>query len=124
MANVICPTISVKNMEESIRFYTNILHLKEKGRIGGAHGVNIVFLEDEEHNLLELVEHAQGDVPAGHGNVSILLGIANLQATLEELRANDIPITRGPIETPGGQKFVFIQDSNGVVLELMEGFQI
>lgn len=124
MPKVICPTISVRNMEESVRFYTGLLHFSVKRRMDGAQGVTIVFLEDEEHNLLELIEHPQTGQSAESGKVSILLGVAGLAEISEELKAHDVQITRGPIEAPGGMKFVFIRDPNGIELELMEGFEL
>ncbi len=54
--------INVSNLERSVAFYTEALHMKEANRKNGE-GFTLAFLEDEGRNFLleltELAEHPQ-----------------------------------------------------------------
>lgn len=127
MMNIRFVTITVKNLEESLNFYKEILDLKEIKRFSPQEAINIVFLKDEGSGMIELIEYQKK--PKNHQDskkslVSIGLGVVDLQKTLDLLKDKGIEILRGPIEVPSGEKFAFINDPNGVEIELIQGFNI
>lgn len=130
-------TITVKNMEESIRFYEDIIGLKEVSRMTeqvGDNNVNISFLKDPrdaDSGLIELIGYNNwiGD---GEGNKNfhrptmlVCFKTDKFDTMLDVIKENDIEVIRGPFETAGGQmRVIFFKDPNDAVIELVEGFDI
>jgi len=120
-------TITVRNLEKSVRFYTEVIKLHELQRFSPHKGINIVFLKDEENGKIELIEYEQmkeTDVSDKASVVSIGFAVEDLDAAMKMLIEKNIEIIRGPIHTPSGAKFVFIKDPDGVEIELIQGFNI
>ena len=76
--------------------------------------------------MLELIEYENKSMEdeVSHSKVSIGFEILDLDSIIKELEEKNIKIIRGPIKTPGGERFIFIEDPNGVEIELIEGFSI
>lgn len=120
-------TIAVRDLEKSVKFYTEIIKLNEVMRFSPQKGINIVFLKDEYDGKIELIEYEQNkevDVSGKESIVSIGFAIDDLEKSMKMLNENNIKIIRGPIQTPGGQKFLFIKDPDGVEIELIQGFNL
>lgn len=116
-------TITVKNLEESLNFYKEILGFKEVRRMNPMEGVKIAFLEDENSGTIELIENEEiskaYDV-LKESMLSIGFGVENINEKIDELKNKKINIIRGPIEVPDGSKLAFIKDPNGIEIEFIE----
>lgn len=117
-------TVSVKDMEESANFYKNILGLKEARRFSPQPGIDIMFLKDDENNAIELVAHPGEDSDCGRVPVSIGFVVDSLDAVISMLKEKNVAITSGPVGVPGGARFLFVNDPNGVGIEFIEGFKL
>ncbi|MBB5372334.1 lactoylglutathione lyase [Acidocella aromatica] len=118
--------LRVGNLERSIAFYTKLLGMKELRRADFPDGkFTLVFLGyggEDTHTVLELtynygVEHYEQGTAFGH----LALGVPDIYATCEKLRASGAKITR----EPGPMKFgttviAFIEDPDGYKIELIE----
>lgn len=82
--------------------------------------MEIVFLRDQAGGTVELIRG--GEAPKEGGNVSLGFAVDSLDETLVMLREKGIAIVRGPFATPGGPKFAFVLDPDGVEVEFIEGF--
>jgi len=117
-------TVTVKDMEESAKFYKDILGLKEAMRFSPQPGTDIMFLKDEDGNAVELITHpGEGDSKGG-SNVSIGFNVSSLDETIAMLKEKQVPVARGPMGVPGGARFIFVNDPNGVGIEFIEGFKL
>ena len=117
-------TISVKDMEESAKFYKDILGLEEARRFSPQPGVDIMFLKDESGSAIELITHGGNDDAAVRAAVSIGFEVESLEDTMAMLKEKNVVISRGPLGAPGGVRFLFVKDPNGVEIEFIEGFKL
>ncbi len=118
-------TIKTNDLVSSLKFYEDIIGLVEIRRINPQEGVQCVFLKDEDNSIIELVETMEPLISSKeHTETQMALGFSvdDLDKALEMLKKNDIQIIRGPFDAPGGVKIAFIEDPNGVSVELIEGF--
>ncbi len=118
--------IRVKNLEESVAFYTGLLGMKELRRTDVPDGkYTLVFVgygDEKAHTVLELTynygvaEYEQGTA-FGH----LALGVPDIYATCESLRKAGAKIARepGPVKF-GTTVIAFIEDPNGYKIELIE----
>lgn len=118
-------TITVKNLEESLEFYINIIGLKKINQFSPESGVRISFLRDEEKNLIELLEDKNIDASQFKmSRVSIGFNVDNLDETLKTLKQHGIEPIKEIIETPGDGRLTFIEDPNGVEIGINQGFNM
>jgi len=118
--------IRVKNLEESVKFYTELLGMKEIRRHDVPDGkYTLVFVgygDEKAHTVLELTynygvdEYEQGTA-FGH----LALGVPDIYGTCEALRKAGAKIARepGPVKF-GTTVIAFIEDPNGYKIELIE----
>lgn len=115
-------SITVKDMDESIAFYTEKLGMTLKSRREiKQNNAEIAFLEIEGTNhRIELTwwkdkkDYAEGD-QLDH----IAFGVNDLRATIEAMRAQGVDIAKEPYSL-GSSQIAFIKDPNGIWLELIE----
>ena len=118
--------LRVGDLERSLRFYVDVLGmrlLRRKDYPGGRFTLAFVGYGDEsETAVLELTHNWDGrryEVGTGFGHVAI--GVDDIRARCEELRAAGVPITRepGPMKH-GATVLAFIEDPDGYKVELIE----
>ena len=111
-------TIRVRNLEDSLAFYHNLLGLPIHDRFGPP-GHQIVMLGTDPGTKLELIESAEPlpEVPAP----GLSLGFApeNMRKLLSTLEAAGISCPP-PMSTNPSLRFYFIQDPDGYVIQLVE----
>jgi lactoylglutathione lyase len=124
---VLFPGIHTSNLEVSHRFYTEVLGMTEARRFSPAPGINIMFLKASESGIIELIENQNAphqEAAAPESMVTIVIGIEDMDRTLADLKEKGVTPTRGPIVSPGGEKFAFICDPDGVQIEFIQGFSL
>jgi lactoylglutathione lyase len=118
--------LRVRNLEESVTFYTTLLGMKEFRRIDvpeGKYTLAFVGYGDEANStVLELtynwgVDNYEIGTAFGH----LALGVPDIYATCEQLRKAGVKISRepGPVKF-GTTVIAFIDDPNGYKIELIE----
>ncbi|QQK08812.1 VOC family protein [Miniphocaeibacter halophilus] len=111
-------TLLVKNLDESIKFYNEVLNLPIYSKFSA--GANkIAMMGDVNKPKIELIEQKDRRfVNFGEG-VSIGLGVENLDKTINELEKLGIEISKiiSPMENV---KFCFINDPNNYKIQLIE----
>ena len=118
--------LRVGDLERSIHFYTSFLGMKELRRTEVPDGkYTLVFIgygDEASHTVLELtynwgVEQYEIGTAFGH----LALGVPDIYAACERLRAAGVKIVRepGPVKF-GTTVIAFIEDPDGYKIELIE----
>lgn len=110
-------TMMVADMEESIRFYTEVMGFEIESRHDPRPGLRIVLLRDEGDALVELIRDDNDPQPPGLYSVG--MEVEDVHAAVEELRAKGARITMEPTPITVGT-LAFLEDPNGVRIALIE----
>ena len=114
-------TIHVRNLDESIAFYSDLLGLQVLRRFPGRPGMEIAFMGSgtADETALELL--ADRNVSAIHYSEFVSIGFAvdSVDAMLETVKSKNIPVHTGPFETHGS-KFFTIKDPNGFIVQFFQ----
>lgn len=111
-------TIMVKDMEESLKFYQEIVGLKENRRFQTGPGIQIVFLGEGETEI-ELMTPAQPRELSYGADISLGFETASVDDLMAELKEKGIPIS-GPFSPNPHVKFFYVTDPNGVKIQFVE----
>ena len=117
--------LRVSNLDESIKFYVDILKLKLVRKSDYPHGkFTLAFLSYDinEEPFLELTYNWETDnYNLGNGFGHIAIGVDDLYSTCEEISKKGGRITREPGPMKGSKSLLaFVEDPNGYKIELLQ----
>lgn len=112
-------TINVNNMEESLKFYHEVIGLKILERFNPSEGIEIAMLGEIEGTKIELI-HNNKNVSVQSEGISVGFEVKSLDKAIEFVKDKNIIIKRGPISPIPSTRFFFIDDPNGVEIQLVE----
>ena len=115
-------SITVKDMDESISFYTKKLGMTLASRREiKQNNAEIAFLEIEgtDHRIELTWWKDKKDYAEGDQLDHIAFGVKDLQETVEAMRREGVEIAKEPYSL-GSSRIAFIKDPNGIWLELIE----
>ena len=112
----------VSNMEESIRFYKEVLGMEVLEEKTSPRGSKLVFLRFPDTKCeLELCSFpSSGKVKVPEDLVHLAFEVENLEDCILKLKQARFPITEGPIESSNGTRFIFTEDPDKYEIELMQ----
>ena len=112
----------VSDIDQTIRFYTEVLGLEVMERKTSPRDSHLAFLKvPNSEELIELCSFPpSGPVTVQEDLVHLAFEVDNLDRTIESLNANGIKITDGPTRTSSGSRFIFIDAPDGYEVELIE----
>jgi lactoylglutathione lyase len=111
------------DLDRSIAFYRDHLGLKLSRRFEvEENNAEISFLEDPDGNAIELTHwRDKKQLVEGDNFDHVAVGVTDLSATIERLRARGTTIAMEPFRLKGGtRQIAFIKDPDGNWLELVE----
>ena len=117
--------LRVKDLDASMRFYTEQLGMKRLRRNDYPDGeFTLAFVgygDEGGHSVLELTyDWGRRDYQLGDAFGHIAIGVADIRATCQQ-RAQGVPITREPGPMKHGSTVIaFVEDPNGYKIELIE----
>ena len=111
-------TIIVKDMEESLKFYKEIVGLKENRRFSGGPGVEIVFLGDGETEI-ELMTSTQKKEISFGTDISLGFEVDSVDEMMADMKEKGLA-TSGPFSPNPHVKFFYMQDPNGLKIQFVE----
>ncbi|WP_246188027.1 VOC family protein [Paenibacillus tengchongensis] len=111
-------TLRVADLEASLHFYHKILGLPIERRFESS-GKQIVMLGPDGQPKVELI---QGGGPALKPECGVSVGfeVPSLEAAIEYLNSEGIPIARGPVAPNPHLRFFYILDPDGFEVQLAE----
>ena len=112
----------VSNMEETLRFYCDVLGLEVSRRSKSPRGSELAFLKvpnsDEEIELCSFP--ASGRVIVQEDLVHLAFEVGDLDGMISSLKQKGVPVTDGPTITSSGSRFCFIDAPDRYEIELIE----
>ncbi|MBN2152271.1 MAG: VOC family protein [Candidatus Lokiarchaeota archaeon] len=108
-------TIIVKDMGESVRFYTEVMGFAVESRHDLGPAGTITLLRGKGETLVELIENPVD----GPGLYSVGMEVEDMDATVEQLRSKGARITMEPRPITVGT-LAFIEDPNGARIALIQ----
>ncbi|NET71933.1 MAG: lactoylglutathione lyase, partial [Sphaerospermopsis sp. SIO1G2] len=111
--------LRVGNLEESLKFYCDVLGMKllrRKDYPGGEFTLAFVGYGDESDNTVIELTHNWGveeyDLGSGYGHIA--LGVDDIYTTCEQIKQNGAKVVREPGPMKHGSTVIaFVEDPNG-----------
>ena len=118
--------LRVGNLEQSIHFYTHIMGMKLlRTNENKQYKYTLAFLgysDESEGAVIELTYNwgtEEYDLGNAYGHIAI--GVENIYATCDDIRASGGIITRKPGPVKGGTtEIAFVKDPDGYAIELIQ----
>jgi len=125
VARYLHTSIFVNDMQQSIDFYTKHLGLTLlDGPFHYPGNADMAFVGADWNAYIELVYDLEDHPPYETGNRYEHLALeieGDFAAEIEKLRAAGVKVTSGPKKSPGGGRWIaFVEDPNGIPVELLE----
>ncbi|MBW2712862.1 MAG: lactoylglutathione lyase [Deltaproteobacteria bacterium] len=118
--------IRVRDLEASVRFYCDVLGMRELRRTDYPGGrftlVFVGFGDERDQTVVELTHNwDQDDYEIGDAFGHLAFGVDDIYATCDDLRAAGAILTRepGPMQH-GSTVIAFLRDPDGYAIELIQ----
>ncbi len=108
-------TIIVADMDESIKFYTEVMGFEIDSKYNLGPGLAITLLKGEGDAMIELIKNPKDEI----GLFSVGMEVKDINATVKELKSKGAKITMEPIPITVGT-LAFLEDPNGVRIALIQ----
>lgn len=111
----------VRDMDESVTFYTELLDLKVTKRFQAGSQMEIAFLGNgrDGETLIELLSDNHRSEVAHSEFLSVGFAVESIEAMMETVERKGISLHSGPFETPGSKYFT-IKDPNGLQVQFFQ----
>lgn len=112
----------VNDLEKTIRFYTDVLGLREVKRSKSGRGSELVFLKTPgSEELIEICHFpASGPVQVQPDLTHLAFEVEDWAAFEARLKRLGVPISDGPHQTSDGRIIAFVDAPEGYEIELIQ----
>lgn len=111
-------TLRVKNLEESIKFYNELLNLEIASKFE-TDSSKIAMLGEKNGSKIELIEDENIIIENPGNGVSIGIGVKDFEKKIKELKEKNINVS-DIVEPMENIKFCFIKDPNNYTVQIVE----
>lgn len=112
-------TILVKNMEETLKFYQDIVGLKLDRRFKAGEGVEICFLGEDDTKLEIICNEKIKNIDAGNA-VTLGFKVDSLDDMIRFIKEKNIDIKTGPVQPNPHIRYFIVQDPNNIKVQFAE----
>jgi len=112
-------TLTVGDMEASLRFYREIVGLPMVERHAAGPDTEIAFLGEGETRV-ELLRSPRQPAPGGREGVSLGFAVDSLEETLAFVKSRGVEVESGPFQPNPHVRFFFVRDPDGVRVQFVE----
>ncbi len=112
-------TISVKDIEESLKFYREIVGLKENKRFQAGPGAEIAFLGEGETQIELIHNNSIKQINIGL-DISLGFEVDSVDEMMRFVKQNGIDIHSGPFQPNPHTRFFYVLDPNGLKVQFVE----
>jgi lactoylglutathione lyase len=112
-------TLMVKNMEESLKFYQEIVGLTIDRRFQAGPGMEIAFLGDGETKV-ELIHNTNLEEINLGKDISLGFQVNSIDEMMTFVKEKGVDIHSGPFQPNPNIKYFYILDPNGLKIQLVE----
>lgn len=112
-------TIQVNDLEESIKFYQEVVGLTIDRRFQAGPDTEIAFLGDGETKV-ELICNKGTESVAIGSDISLGFQADSLEKIMELLKEKNIPVHGGPFQPNPHIRFIYVLDPNGLKIQFSE----
>jgi lactoylglutathione lyase len=112
-------TLNVKNMEESLKFYEEVVGLTVDKRFQAGPGMEIAFLGDGETKVELIYNENSTDINVGK-DISWGFEVKSVDEMMNFVKEKGIAIEGGPFQPNPHVKFFYVKDPNGLKIQFVE----
>lgn len=114
-------TIKVKDLEDSIAFYTKIVGLEVQRRFEAGPGREIAFLSEADgQTAVELIDDQdQSQIDLGR-DISLGFEVDTVAQKMKFLEEQGIKVESGPVSPNPNIEFFYVLDPNGLKIQFFE----
>lgn len=112
-------TITVSNLEESLKFYTEIVGLELNNRMKAGPEVELAFLGDGGTEIELVCNETINEVSIGK-DISLGFEVNSVDDAMVMVNEKGIAIHSGPFQPNPHIKFFFVLDPNGLKIQFIE----
>lgn len=112
-------TILVKDMEETLKFYQEVVGLKMDRRFNAGPDMEICFLGEDSTKLEVICNKKFKNIDAGNA-VTLGFSVNSLDEMIKFVGEKGIEIKTGPVQPNPHIKYFIVQDPNGIKIQFAE----
>ena len=112
-------TINVKDMNQSLKFYEEIVGLKLNRRFEVGQDMELAFVGEGETQL-ELVYNKNSNYIKFEENISLGFKVSSVNKKMKFIKDKGLEIHGGPFEPNPSIKFFYVLDPNGLKIQFVE----
>jgi lactoylglutathione lyase len=108
-------TIIVEDMDESVKFYTEVMGFEVDSQYDLGPAGTITLLKGEGDAMIELIKNTENET----GLFSVGMDVEDINTTVKELKSKGAKITMEPTPITVGT-LAFLEDPNGARIALIQ----
>ena len=112
-------TVNVKDLEESLKFYQDIVGLPIARRFPAGPGMEIVFLGEDE-TLVELIYNENSEGVSYGQDISLGFEVESMDDMMDFVKEKGLLIESGPFQPNPNTQFFYVLDPNGLRIQFIE----
>lgn len=112
-------TLMVKNLEESLKFYQEVVGLTVDRRFNAGPGTEIAFVGDGETKVELICSEANKEIGFGQ-DISLGFEVKSVDETMALVQSKGIAVQSGPIQPNPHVRFFYVLDPNGLKIQFVE----